>query len=275
MWHDQGFIFGAMIVGTIWGLWRSANSHLHHLYWRENYGIGLTRLAVIASMVWCLFVLIFFADSTIVNIWYVFYLLMSYTAIKLFGQKGAELFGVRLRVDVYERKNFAAATIIAAFTLATGLIFGGSMWGESTPESLEYGGIFEMLPGYEDGWWITPWFFLMGWGILLGTMLLWFASEAGQRIRRDRNMEEARAAAIYCLCCAIPLTDAVAGNYYGLADSFLGFAVIAFPVLAHEWIKPRPGAEERRAEEPWIYIIVAIAVVVITPFVSQWLGFRT
>lgn len=277
MWFEEGFTFGAAAILSIWGLWQARTSNLHYLYIRDNPGIGLVRLATVVAVIWCLFTLIFFGDPTIVGIWYVFYMVMAFAAIKVFGLLGAASFGMRLRIDVYERKNFAAAIYIAGFVLATGMIFGGSMWGSLTPDSLDYGGIFEIMPSYEDGWWITPWFFLMGWGLLFLTMKLWFYREksvSGEVLRRDRTIADARAAALYCVGCAIPLTDAVAGNYYGMADSFIGFSAIALPVLAHEFIRPTSAAHERDRNEPWIYVGFGFAAMIMAPIISTLLGFR-
>jgi hypothetical protein len=277
-WFEQGFTFGALIVAIIWGFFHMSTFRLHHLYWQNNPGIGLVRLTFWVALTWCAFTLVFFGDSSIVGFWNLFYLVMSAGVIYLFGLKGAEWwFGLRLRVDVYERRNFAAALVIAAFMLATGLIFGGSMWGESTPESLEYGGLFMILPSYEDGWWIIPWFFLMGWSILCFTMVLWFYREKSVSpvgIRRDRVVADAKAAAVYCLACAIPLTDAVAGDYYGIADSFIGFAVIALPVLAHEVLRPSSPEHQRSPKEPWLYLAFGVASIIVAPIVSTMLGFR-
>lgn len=276
-WFEQGFAFGAMATMGLWGWSHSRTESLHPLYLKSNPGAGLVRLALWLGMLWCIFTIFVFGSVKIVNIWYIFYLVIGYGVIQVFGLRAAETFGVRLRIDVYERKNFPAAIFISSFVLATAMIYGGSMWGESEPESLEYGGIFMILPSYDDGWWIIPWFFLMGWAILFLTMKLWFLREksiSGKGIRRDRSLADARAAALYCLGCAIPLTDAVAGDYYGLGDSFIGFAVIALPVLAHEVLRPSSEEAERDPQEPWLYVGFGFAAMIISPILSTLLGFR-
>lgn len=280
-WFEEGFTFGFLCIVALWGLWNSRIGSLHPLYWRGNHGIGLTRVAVWLSMLWCVFVLAFFGDETIRGIWTVFYLLMGYGAVKLFGQMAPARFGLRLRVDVYERRNMAAAWVIAGFTLATGMIAGGAMWGSVDDMALEYGWIFQFLPSYEDGWWITPWFFGMGWVILYITMWVWFRRERGESgeafgasVRRVRNEADGRAAAVFCVACALPLTDAVAGDYHGFRDSLLGFAFVALPVLAHEVLRPRVASDGRNAVELWIYLALGTAAVILTPFLSAALGFR-
>lgn len=55
------------------------------------------------------------ADPTIEGWWTLLYAAMAFAAIKLFGQFGAEWFGPRLREDVFERRNWAAAQFIAAY----------------------------------------------------------------------------------------------------------------------------------------------------------------
>lgn len=276
-WFEQGFAFGFMATMGLWGMWYRSTWRLHHLYLRNNPGPGLVKAAVWLAMAWCVFTIFVFGSERIVHIWYIFYLTLGFGAMMVFGIKGAELFGLRLRVDVYERKNVGAAFFIAAFTLATGMIWGGSMWGESDAESLEYGAIFEILPSYDDGWWIIPLFFIMGWTVLVSTMALWFYRErgvSGKNIRRDRSIADARAASLYCLACAIPITDAVSGNYYGLADSLIGFSVIALPVLGHEIFRPSTAEHERDPQEPWYYIALGFGAAMASPVLSSLLGFR-
>ncbi len=276
-WLEQSFTFGFMATMGVWGMWYRRTSNLHDLYLRDNPGPGLVRLAVWVGMAWCFFTIIAFGSERIVHIWYVFYLVIGFGVIQVFGVRAVESFGVRLRVDVYERKNFAAAMFIAAFVFSTALIYGGSMWGESDAESLEYGAFFEVLPSYDDGWWIIMWFFLMGWAILFATMKLWFIREkhiTGTGIRSDRSIADGQAAAMYCIGCAIPLTDAVSGDYHGLVDSLIGFAAIALPVLAHEVLRPSSDQQERDPQEPWLYIAFGFAAMLLAPMLSSILGFR-
>lgn len=281
-WLEQGFTFGAAATMGLWG-WKYTNSsNLHPLYLRDNPGPGLIRFAVWAGMLWCIFTIMVFGSERIVGVWHLFYLIIGFGAIQVFGVKGAETFGVRVRPDVFERKNWGAAMFIAAFVLSTGMIYGGSMWGESEQATLQadlekYGGVFQTMPSYDDGWWIIMLFFLLGWSILFVTMKLWFLREksvTGSGIRRDRLVEDGRAAALYCLGVAIPLTDAVSGDYYGIEDSLVGFSVIALPVMAHEFLRPPSAEAHRDPSEPWLYILIGIAATVLSPIISSTLGFR-
>jgi hypothetical protein len=204
---------------------------LHGLFLRRNAGVGLARLAVAASMAWIAFVIWQFADPSVRGIYVVFYLVMGYAITKLFGQLGAGLFGARLRVDVYERRNFAAAVFVAAFTLATGMIFGGSLWGEADPHG-----------GGEGGWWIPLGFFLAGWGVLAVTLALYLWREPGRfsiQIRQNRNLEDARTTGIYVLSTGTILTEGVAGDFFGWRQGLLGLAAIAAMLIVHELLAPR------------------------------------
>jgi hypothetical protein len=274
-WQDTGFVFGTSLVVCFWGLWRSRLGRMHHLHYRDNAAIGIARLGVIGSVIWCGYVLFNHADPTITGIWTVLYAAMAFAAIKLFGQFGAEWFGPRLRVDIYERKNLAAGTFVGAFTFSTGLIFGGAMWGEMEGDSLEYGWLFAFLPGYEDGWWITPWFFIMGWAILFFTMRFWFRREGldfRTRLVRERNLADAQAASFFCIACAITIAYAVQGDYLGFWDSLLGFSIIALPILAHELLRPATPETRRRTGEGWIYIVMALVGIITIPWFGRLIG---
>ncbi len=274
-WQDTGFVFGVSLVACVWGFWRTRKGRLHPMYLRGNAAIGAARLGVIVSLLWCGYVLIRHADPTITGLWTVLYAVMALAAIKVFGQFGAEYFGPRLRIDIYERGNLAAGTFVGAFTLATGLIFGGAMWGEMEPESLAYGWLFRFLPGYEDGWWITPWFFGMGWLILFFSLRFWFRREQldpRQRLARERNLDDAWAAGCFAISIAIPITYAVHGDYLGFWESLIGFSVIALPILAHEILRPATPGTRRQRGEGLIYIAMSLAGIAILPALGRLIG---
>jgi len=128
--------------------------------------------------------------------------------------------------DVCERHNAAAAVFFAGFVLATGMIFGGSLWGEADPTGSD-----------EGGWWIPLGFFLAGWCVLILALALFFWREPGPtrlRIRRDRNLPTARAAASYALASAWVLTEAVAGDFYGWKQGLLAVGSVALLLVIHE-----------------------------------------
>lgn len=248
---DEVFLSILSLALGLWGAYRTRVSSLPTLFRRGNPGIGLCRLAVLLSMLWILFVLLFFADPSVVGIYVLQYLAVGYAAVKWFGQIGARVFGTRLRVDVYERKNEAAAWFIAGWTLATGLIFGGSLWGEADPSGEG-----------EGGWWIPVGFFLLGWISLLVATALYHGREPGvfrDQIRRERRVEDGRAAAAFVLSAAVVLADAVAGDFFGWKHGCLSVASVFVMLAAHEVAKPRSGdlaQDPVRIWEATLYLLV-------------------
>jgi hypothetical protein len=198
----------------------------HRLYLRNNPAPGIVRLGVFLSMGWIGFVLWRYADPSVTGIYVVFYLVMGYAVVKLFGQLAATLYGARTRIDVVERRNVPAALVIAAFTLATGLIFGGSLWGEADP-----------VGDGEGGWWIPLSFFLLGWTTLVIAFALFLRRETGglaRLLQRERSLADARAAGSYLLGVGVTLTEAVSGDFWGWWHGLLTFGVLAAMVIAHE-----------------------------------------
>ena len=79
----------------------------HRLYLRNNPAPGIVRLGVVLSMGWIGFVLWRYADPSVTGIYVVFYLVMGYAVVKLFGQLTAALFGAvpRRRGRAQERSG--------------------------------------------------------------------------------------------------------------------------------------------------------------------------
>jgi hypothetical protein len=243
---------------------------LHRLYLRGNPAPGIVRLSVLLSMAWIGFVLWRYADPSVTGIYVVFYLVMGYAVVKLFGQLAAALFGARSRVDAVERRNVPAALVIAAFTLATGLIFGGSLWGEADP-----------VGDWEGGWWIPASFFALGWTTLVIAFWLFQRREGGKlarRLQRERSLDDARAAGSYLLGAGIALTEAVSGDFWGWRHGLLTFGVLAALVISHEvfaGLQARPHrrgtagdvaggdgsgpSDTRRTIEAVVYLLIGLA----------------
>jgi len=187
-------------------------------------------------------------------------LVMGYALFRNLGQFGLQFFGLRLRVDVYERKNLAAAILFAAFTFSTALIFGGSLWGEADPDGSD-----------EGGWWIPLTFFGLGWLTLIIAFLLFLVREKtplSQSIRQDRRIVTAEAAAAYLISSAIVIAEATAGDFYGWWHGLMSFASLAGLLIVHEVFntatsfggeKSRPEAATSRSFEIAMYFVVAIA----------------
>jgi hypothetical protein len=227
---------------------------LHPLCLERNPGPGLVRLAVIGSMVWLAVVLRFFGDPSIVGIYVAFYLLLGYAVTKFFGQVLLMTSGISLRVDVAERRNWPAALFFAAFTFGTGLIFGGSLWGEADPDS-----------DYEGGWWIPMGFFAQGWLVMAAMLTLYLMREPGRfrtGILQQRNLSEAKGAASFTLSTAILMTSAVAGDFYGWAEGLKDVGLAAAMLVAHEFLRPPTGLPDvggaRRTFECVLYLALAV-----------------
>lgn len=205
---DSEFIvFFVSIALAVAGIAANTTGRLHHLYFRGNPAPGIARLGVVLAMTWIAYVLWRHADPSITGIYVVFYLVMGFAAVKLFGQSVAAAYGARTRVDAGERRNIPAALLIASFTLATGLVFGGSVWGEADPWGDDDG-----------GWWIPVSFFLLGWTCLLVVFALFLVREPGrlkERLRGARSFDDARAASVFLIGAGWVLGDAVAGDFFG------------------------------------------------------------
>ncbi len=228
---DESEVFILIVAGMITvGAWiGTMQAAMHSLFFRGNPGPGLVRAAVMASLFWIWLVCLIWADDSVRGIYVLFYLALGYAAVKLFGHVGSRLTGIRYRVDVLERRNPTAGLVVAAFVLATGLIFGGSLWGDADPVGDD-----------EGGWWIVWGFFLMGWFALVLAFRIWLRRERSRfpgtagSLRRARDPEEGNAAALFLLAAAIPLTDAVSGDFWGWRHGLLTFGVLAGLLLAHE-----------------------------------------
>jgi hypothetical protein len=205
-------------------------------------------------MAWIGTVLAFFADPSIVGIYVWFYVVMGYAAIKVFGQLGGRMFGISMRVDVAERRNWPAAIFLAAFTFGTGLIAGGCLWGEADPYSDD-----------EGGWWIPVGFFLLGWGITVAMTAIYHVREPGTfrtLVLQERDRGAAAGAASFTIGTAMLMTDAVSGDFFGWTAGLLDVAMAAAMLLAHEFLRTPTGMPEaagtRRAIECAFYLVLAL-----------------
>jgi hypothetical protein len=272
---DEIFIAVVSLGLALTGLQLNSTHRMHRLFFRDTRWIGLTRLATGAAMLWILFVLLKFADPSVAGIYVWFYLLMGYAVVKTIAPLGAWLFGVRFRVDICERRNPAAAVFHAAFVLATGMIFGGCLWGEADPVGDD-----------EGGWWIPLGFFFAGWGALLVAIAVFFWREPGPtrlRIRRDRNLPEARAAAAYTLVAAWLLTEAVAGDFYGWRHGLMAVGFIFGLLVVHDvfaFAEARAtalvgSAGRSRLWEILAYVATGIVFWIISRSLEGWLAKMT
>ena len=230
---DEVFVLIIAVVVAVVTAAATSPAMLPALMFRRNAGAGLLRLSVVAAMGWILFVLLTYSDPSVKGsgLYIVFYLVIGYAAVKLLGQAAAGLYGPRVRIDVGERRNFPAALFIAAFTLATGLIYGASNWGEADP-----------VGEGEGGWWIPLGFFLMGWFVLVGSLTLYAVREPGslrRSILQDRSLRDARAASAYVLGTSVVISEAVAGDFFGWLHGILGLGLIVVMIVVHEVLASR------------------------------------
>jgi len=257
----------SVIAGGLMALGMSVSA-LPHAHTRGNPGIGLVRLAVVASVLWTAFVIQFFGDPSIEGVYVVFYLVIAYAVTKLFGQAlGANLFGLSLVSEIYERKNFAGAVFVAAFTLATGIVFGGSLWGE-----------VDFLSDDEGGWWIPLGFFFIGWLLLVIVTLLYLWREPGRfrlQILQERDSGLAVSAAIYVLSSASIIFEGVSGDFWGWRHGILGMGTIALMLVGHELLLLGAGrgsgviSTPRRLVERHLYIVLAVVAWLLNRMIDQ------
>lgn len=256
MSEDEVMVLVISGVAGLVGMFVTRLSSFPHVFTRGNPGIGLMRLAVVASVAWTAYVIHYHGDPSIQGIYVFFYLLMSYSVTKVFGQIGAQMYGPLVRSDVYERKNLAAALFIAGFALATGLVFGGSLWGEADP-----------LSEAEGGWWIPFGFFLMGWVTLAIATGLYLWREPGtlrRQLCQERDSTAAWSAAVYMVSTASLVFQGVAGDFWGWRHGILGMGTIGLMLAGHEVILYAGGKTSQsrflRAFEQCLYIVLAAVV---------------
>jgi hypothetical protein len=227
--ESEVFILWMGFFVAMAGVGLTFTAPMHRIYFRGNPGPGLVRAALILSVAWVWLVCMVWADESVQGVYIPFYMALGYAATKLFGHAGSRWIGFRYRVEVLERRNVSAALVIAAFTLATGLIFGGSLWGDADPVGDD-----------EGGWWIVGAFFLMGWVFLVAAFRIYLRRERSRfrgrtgSLRRSHDLEDGKAAALFLLAAGVTLTDAVSGDFWGWRHGILTFGVLAGLLLAHE-----------------------------------------
>lgn len=224
MEEDEILIFFLALAAVAASMMFLSTAQLHKLYLRERRGIGLVRAAVLLGMLYILFVLLFFSDESVTPVYVLFYLVMGLALVGVFGVHWARLCGFRYREDVGERGNFAAAIAVAGFTLATAILFGGSLWGEADPDGDD-----------EGGWWIPLGFFLAGWaGLVLAGRIYTWRQPVVYWIRQERDERYGRTSAAFLISSAIMLHEGVAGDFYGWGHGLLSVGVIVGMLVGHE-----------------------------------------
>lgn len=237
MSEDEGVILIFALIASLGSAFALSTSRLHGMFTRGNPGIGLHRIVVLASVAWAAYVMRYHGDASIEGIYVVFYLVLAYAAVKLFGQiVGPAILGFDTRRDVFVRGNRPIAVFTAAFALATGVIAGGCLWGEADP-----------LSDDEGGWWIPAGFFFMGWGILViaSALYVWRGRRLHMQLRREHDMGAATTGAVFLLSSAAVILQGVAGDFWGWMEGLLSMGTIALMLVGHELLA---GRAERAGE---------------------------
>jgi hypothetical protein len=233
--EDENLILWVCVVAGLMAAATLSSSRLHDLFTRGNRGIGLHRAAVLATLAWTGYVIAFHGDESIRGIYVLFYLVLAYAAVKGFGQLlGPSALGLNVRRDVLVRGNRPIALFTSTFALATGLIFGSSLWGEADP-----------LSDAEGGWWIPVGFFLLGWMILVTATRLfaWRSRRFHLQLRREHDMRTGRTAAMFVLSSTFVILQGVAGDFWGWTEGLLSMGTIALMLIGHELLAWRPGGD--------------------------------
>jgi hypothetical protein len=237
--EDEYFILWVSLFGALAAAVTLSASRLHDLFTRGNAGIGMHRAAMLATLAWILYVIAFHGDESIRGIYVLFYVVLGYAAVKSFGQLfGPSILGLNVRRDVFVRGNRPIALFTATFALATGLIFGGSLWGEADP-----------LSDAEGGWWIPAGFFLLGWAILVVATRLyaWRGRRFHMQLRREHDMRAARTGAVFLLSSTAVILQGVAGDFWGWREGLLSMGTIALMLIGHELLAWLPGERAETA----------------------------
>lgn len=268
---DGDEVFILVVAGAVAFFWLLGEvfTPLHRIFFRSAAGAGAVRGAFVVSLVWVAYVLLRHADPSVVGVYRTFYLVLGLAVAAVFGLGGSGRTGVRYRVDVLQRRNLAAGLLIASFVLATGMIFGGSLWGEADPDGEG-----------EGGWWIPLGFFLAGWVSLLMATWLYRIRDTGgvrRRMRQIRNPMEVMGFCLYILSCGWVLTESVAGDFYGWRHGLAAVGAIAAMLITREVLglvfarRGSPGPGAMRGVEVVFYLLWSVGFSLLSRYaLPQW-----
>lgn len=263
MSDDEFMILLFSLAAAFAGAITLAASRLHGFHTHANAGIGLHRVVVVLTLLWTIWVIHYHGDPSITGIYVFFYLVMAYAVVKVFGQLlGPKALGFDVRREAFVGRNLPVALFTASLALATGLLIGGSLWGEADP-----------LTDDEGGWWIPFGFFLMGWVLLIAVTWLYVRRSEGRfrvQLRREHDLRVATTGAVFVLASTTLILQGVAGDFWGWREGLLSMGTIAAMLVGHELIARHvEGSEETVAGpvhaarinllEQGLYISLAIA----------------
>jgi hypothetical protein len=272
MSEDEFMVFMLSLAAGFVGAVTLASSRLHPFHTHANAGIGLHRVVVLLSLLWTAWVIRYHGDPSITGFYVLFYLVMTYAVVKVFGQLfGPQALGFDLRREVFVGRNTAVALFTGSLALAAGLLIGGSLWGEADP-----------LSDAEGGWWIPFGFFLLGWTVLMVATWLYVRRGGGRfrvQLRREHDLKAATTGAVFVLASTTLILQGVAGDFWGWREGLLSMSTIAVMLLGHEWIAryaepsgetgPLPGSQTGiNLLEQGFYIALAVA----GWFANRWIS---
>lgn len=197
-WLLEPVVLLASLALVLIGLWRSFPFRLHRLFaLQPNPGIGVTRAAILFSVLWSWLVLQTGAASDIVGYYTLLYAFLA-LAVLLWAGFRFPVAGVYHPADVLERGNLAAALTIAGFALGTAFAFGGALTGEG------------------PGWWVVVAFFAAAYVELRGNMAL-VARLGGvdEEMRLDRDVSAGMLLGAVAIASGFVSGRAAAGDFTG------------------------------------------------------------
>lgn len=243
MSDDEFMILLFSLAAAAAGALTLAASRLHGFHTHRNPGIGLHRVVVALTLLWTIWVIHYHGDPSITGIYVFFYLVMAYAVVKVFGQLlGPMALGFDVRREAFVGRNRPVALFTASLALATGLLIGGSLWGEADP-----------LSDYEGGWWIPFGFFLMGWLLLIAVTWLYVRRRKGRfrlQLRREHDLRAAATGAVFVLASTSLILQGVAGDFWGWREGLLSMGTIAAMLVGHEFIARHAEESEDGAAGP-------------------------
>ncbi len=222
--------FGSCCWGII-SLFRAFSTQTPPLYKRRAADEGIVMASLLIAMLWQGYAILFHSDPSVEGFYAFSYFMMGIGCSMFFGKLAARLVAGIRDVDINERENIPAAIVQGSLILSTGLIFGGSVWGEADPTS-----------DYEGGWWIPALFFVNGWvALVLLSVIGWrrLVSDIGADIKNENEVSRLASFAMYVVSCGLILFGQVSGDFYGWSHGLTAVLSAAALLAIQELLNSR------------------------------------
>jgi hypothetical protein len=241
------------------------STRTHVLYKRNTVDEGIVSLSMILATVWIGYVILFHADPSVKGFYAFSYFMMGVGSCFFLGKFGGRLVAGVRDVDVYERESSEAAIVQGALILATGIIFGGSLWGEADPDGEG-----------EGGWWIPVIFFINGWAILLLLAVIGWrrvVSHIGVHLKNKREVSRVISFALYTVSCSLIIFGQVSGDFYGWSHGILAVVSVGALLVAQEILVVRRKGEEKAPDlgTEFVVFVGVLALYFFADRFSAWL----